>query len=149
MLAALALSAGAARGPGARTHHRPRRDRLSDRRHASCRAGDGEAARLFAATLGRDLDLSGLFRVLDPASFIDQGGTRIEEINFGNWTTVGARLLVTGRISTAGGDLTIEARLFDVAERRQIGGKRYQGSVRDARRMANRFADEILLLLTG
>jgi len=117
---------------------------------AALEGGDGEAARLFNATLSRDLDLSGLFRLLDPASFVDAGGgTKVEEINFGNWTTIGARLLVTGRISTAGGELTIEARLFDVAERRQIGGKRYQGTARDARRMANRFADEILLLLTG
>jgi TolB protein len=112
--------------------------------------GEGESGRLFTATLSRDLDLSGLFRILDPASFVDQGGgTRVEDINFGNWSTIGARLLVTGTVSTAGGDLTIEARLFDVAEHRQIGGKRYQGSTRDARRMANRFADEILLLLTG
>jgi TolB protein len=113
-------------------------------------AGGGEAARLFTTTLSRDLDLSGMFRLLDPASFIDDGGgTRAEEINFGNWSTIGARLLVTGGASSSGDELTIEARLFDVSEQRQLGGKRYQGSSRDARRMANRFADEILLLLTG
>lgn len=111
--------------------------------------GGGEAGRLFSATLTRDLDLSGLFRMLDPGSFIDGGGSSPEEINFGNWASIGARLLVTGRISSAGGDVTVEARLFDVAERRQLGGKRYSGSSRDVRRMANRFADEILLLLTG
>lgn len=111
--------------------------------------GDAEAGRLFTSTLTRDLDLSGLFRLLDPASFIDDGGNTVEEINFGNWASIGARLLVTGRMVSSGGDLTIEARLFDVAERRQLGGKRYQGTARDARRMANRFADEILLLLTG
>jgi TolB protein len=112
--------------------------------------GQSESARQFSATLSRDLDLSGLFRILEPSSFIDQGGgQRAEDINFGNWSTIGARLLVTGNVVSAGGDLTIEARLFDVAERRQLGGKRYQGSTRDTRRMANRFADEILQLLTG
>lgn len=111
--------------------------------------GDGEAGRLFTSTLSRDLDLSGLFRILDPSSFTDAGGTRLEEIDFNSWTSIGARLLVTGRVSSTGGELSIEARLFDVVERRQIGGKRYQGSSKDARRMANRFADEILLLLTG
>jgi TolB protein len=112
--------------------------------------GEGEAGHLFSSTLSRDLDLSGLFRILDPASFVSQGGgTRAEDINFGDWSTIGARLLVTGSVSTTGGDLTIEARLFDVAERKQLGGKRYQGSTRDARRMANRFADEILQMLTG
>ncbi|MEW6272607.1 MAG: Tol-Pal system beta propeller repeat protein TolB [Thermodesulfobacteriota bacterium] len=113
-------------------------------------AAGGEAGRLFTTTLTRDLDLAGMFRILDPASFIEQGeGTRTEEINFGNWSTIGARLLVTSRAATSGDELTIEARLFDVAEQRQLGGKRYQGSARDARRMANRFADEILLVLTG
>lgn len=111
--------------------------------------GGGDAGRLFSATLTRDLDLSGLFRMLDPGSFIDGGGSSAEEINFGNWASIGARLLVTGRVSSGGGDVTIEARLFDVAERRQLGGKRYTGSSRDVRRMANRFADEVLLLLTG
>lgn len=112
--------------------------------------GAAEAARQFSATLDRDLDISGLFRILDPASFIeDGGGQRAEEIDFGKWSTIGARLLVKGRATTSGDGLTIEARLFDVAEQRQLGGKRYQGSMRDARRMANRFADEILLLLTG
>ena len=111
--------------------------------------GGGDAGRLFSATLTRDLDLSGLFRMLDPGSFIDGGGSSTEEINFGNWASIGARLLVTGRVSSGGGDVTIEARLFDVAERRQLGGKRYTGSSRDVRRMANRFADEVLLLLTG
>lgn len=111
--------------------------------------GGGDAGRLFSATLTRDLDLSGLFRMLDPGSFIDGGGSSTEDINFGNWASIGARLLVTGKISSGGGDVTIEARLFDVAERRQLGGKRYSGSSRDVRRMANRFADEVLLLLTG
>jgi TolB protein len=113
-------------------------------------AGAAEAARQFSATLDRDLELSGLFRLLDPASFLDDGGAqRAEEINFGNWSTIGARLLVKARATSTGGELSVEARLFDVVERRQLGGKRYQGSAQDARRMANRFADEILLLLTG
>ena len=110
--------------------------------------GSGEAGRLFGATLTRNLDLSGLFRVLDPGSFGD-GGSDPENVDFGNWASIGARLLVTGRISSGGGDVTVEARLFDVAERRQLGGKRYSGASRDVRRMANRFADEILLQLTG
>jgi TolB protein len=70
--------------------------------------GEGEAGRQFTATLTRNLDLSGLFRILDPASFIgDGGGSRIEEIKFEDWATVGARLLVAGRMSSSGGELTI------------------------------------------
>ena len=69
--------------------------------------GSGEAGRLFGATLTRNLDLSGLFRVLDPGSFGD-GGSDPENVDFGNWASIGARLLVTGRISSGGGDVTVE-----------------------------------------
>lgn len=112
----------------------------------------GEAcAERFDGTLSRDLELSGLFRILDPASFIDPSrpGVTQEEIDFGNWATIGARLLVKGMCGVEGENVTIEARLFDVAERRQLGGKRYQGARRDVRRMANRFADEVMRLATG
>jgi TolB protein len=115
-------------------------------------AGRSDAGKAFTDTVSRDLDLSGLFRILDPASFIDdpQGsGITAEEINFGNWSTVGARVLVKGQIDVSGDQVTLEAHLFDVAERRQLGGKRYQGSRRDVRRMGNRFADEVMRLLTG
>lgn len=111
---------------------------------------DAEVGRQFTSTLTRDLDLSGLFRILDPGAFVgDESALRAEDIDFGRWSSIGARLLVKGRYVTTGSGLTLEARLFDVVERRQIGGKRYQGAVGDARRMANRFADEILLWLTG
>ena len=106
----------------------------------------------FAEVVSRDLDFSGLFRLLDRGSFIEdpqKSGVTAEEINFGDWSTIGARLLVKGTYSMHGDDLDLEARLFDVAERRQLGGKRYRGSRADLRRMAHRFADEILQVLTG
>ena len=37
----------------------------------------------------------------------------------------------------------------DVTQRKQLGGKRYQGVRADVRRMAHRFADQIMLFLTG
>ena len=106
----------------------------------------------FAEVVSRDLDFSGLFRLLDRGSFIEdpqKSGVTAEEINFGDWSTIGARLLVKGTCSVHGDDLDLEARLFDVAERRQLGGKRYHGSRADVRRMGHRFADEILQVLTG
>ncbi|MBM4254711.1 MAG: Tol-Pal system beta propeller repeat protein TolB [Deltaproteobacteria bacterium] len=104
----------------------------------------------FAEVLSRDLDLSGYFRVMSRGGEAGAGeGVLAEDINFQNWSDLGALTLVKGVVSSEGDNLTIEARLFDVALRRQLGGKRYRGERRELRRMAHRFADEVMLLLTG
>ena len=45
--------------------------------------------------------------------------------------------------------MTFEFWLHDVFRQAPILGKTYRGSLRDARRMAHRFVDEIILRLTG
>src|SRR5581483_360999 len=106
-------------------------------------SGGDPCSRRFVDTLSRDLDLSGFFRILE-ASGGDEGADA-----YGNSAAIGARLLVRGVCDVNGDDVSLETRLYDVAERRQLGGKRYQGSRRDVRRMANRFADEIMRIATG
>ncbi|MGE0825136.1 MAG: Tol-Pal system beta propeller repeat protein TolB [Candidatus Binatia bacterium] len=114
------------------------------------RGAERELSNDFIEILGHDLDLSGYFRVIDGTDGADEAeGVVPEEINFQNWSARGALALVKGSLSVVGGEVTLEARLFDVAQHKQLGGKRYRGGQGDVRRMAHRFADEILLLLTG
>jgi TolB protein len=104
----------------------------------------------FADIISRDLDLSGLFRPIDRSAYLEgPGETSLEEINFQNWSTIGALALSKGGLFLDGDNLTVEVRLFDVAQRKQLGGKRYRGERKDLRRMAHRFADQIMLFLTG
>lgn len=116
-------------------------------------AGEGaELATRFADALGRDLSLSGMFRVIPADTYIeppDTSGTTAESINFDNWSVLGAVLLVKGSLIQSGRELTLEARLFDVHQRRHLTGRRYRGEVGDLQRLAHRFADEILRELTG
>jgi TolB protein len=111
------------------------------------------AGQQFAETLSRDLDLSGLFRILPPPSPDRRprdSGVRQDQIDFGAWGGLGARLLVKGVLGYNNqGELVIGVRLFDVRERTQIGGKRYIGRPEDLRRIADRFADRVMLLTTG
>jgi TolB protein len=111
----------------------------------------GEACRSrFEGTLSRDLDLSGLFRVLAEAASPGAGGGPDQaEVDFAAWAGAGARLLVMGTCSVDRDDVTVEARLYDVAEQRELGGKRYRGTRSDVRGMGHRFADEVMRLLTG
>jgi TolB protein len=112
----------------------------------------GRSGEQFADLLIRDLELSGLFRVLPRDTYIDKpetSGVEVETINFDNWGVLGALALVKGTVQLTGSDIFIEARLFDIAEQRQLSGRRFRGVAADLDRMAHRFADEVIKQLTG
>jgi len=114
--------------------------------------GAEKASTMFADIVAKDLEISGLFRVIDRGAYIEnaQGsGVTAETIDFKDWSTIGAQALVKGSIERDGEGLVVEARLFDVVEAKQIGGKRYRAGDDELRRIAHRFADEIMLVLTG
>ena len=108
--------------------------------------------RQVAEIVAYDLDFSGYFQVLDSAQYppdflmLDPKPRRI---NFPRWRQVKARDLVHGLYTTRNGNVDIECRLFDVPEGRQIIGKAYRGERNLVRRIAHRFADEIVLAHTG
>jgi TolB protein len=113
-------------------------------------AGSQRLGEEFADVIARDLDLSGLFRAIDRSAYIEgPEGLGLDEINFQNWTAIGALAVTKGGFWLEGEDLTVEVRLFDVAQKKQLGGKRYRGEQKDLRRMAHRFADQIMLFFTG
>jgi len=112
--------------------------------------GDPRSGEHFADIVARDLDLSGYFKVIDRAAFIENpqtSGVTADTINFHDWSTLGALALVKGTLEGGDGGAVVEARIFDVTEGRQLAGKRYRAA--DVRRIAHRVADEILLQLTG
>jgi TolB protein len=114
-------------------------------------AGGGkEVGERFSEVLSRNLTLSGYFRVLEPKAYLE-GPTPVDvsQINFANWTVIGAKALVKGSVSQSGGSLALEARLYDVVQHTQIGGERYTGSSDLVERMARSFADKIMEYLTG
>ncbi len=102
--------------------------------------------------LGNDLEISGLFRILDPILFLEdpkRAGITKDKINFTDWVAINAEALVKGGVQLKGEDLKIEFRLFDVFRQRQIIGVRYTGSKDDWRRMTHKFANEIIARFTG
>ena len=104
----------------------------------------------FAEVVARNLELSGYFNLLATDTFIEGSSpVDLDEINFGSWSVLGARALVKGTIRDAGLGIEVEARLFDVDQRAQLGGNRYRGSTDGLPRMARRFADSVLRMITG
>ena len=112
----------------------------------------GRLSEGIADTMVRDLELSGWFKVLDRSAYIEDSqtsGITPGSFDFGDWSVLGAEGLVKGGFQLQGEELTVELRLFDVYQGKQIVGKKYAGKVKDFRRIAHRFADEIIFQFTG
>jgi TolB protein len=114
--------------------------------------GEGQVAREAGSTLAKDLELSGLFRPLDPSGFLEDPqkmGLTEADINFPSWRRAGADYLARGGYEVAGSRIKLQMRFFDSVTGRLVVGKVYEGDVRDWPAMMHRFADEILMALTG
>ncbi len=117
-------------------------------------AGDDshQVSGTFAKVLMRDLTLSSFFRIVDPASYIEDAqnsGFDIGQFNFADWSSIGADFLVKGSVTRDGDKITVEALLFDVPQQRRMMGKKFTGDPHNVGEMARRFADAILLSATG
>ena len=111
-----------------------------------------EVAKTMGNIISWDLEFTGLFKILDPASFLEDSrnaGLTAEDINFQNWSTIGAQGLVKGGFSRKGKEVINEGRLFDVLAGRFLVGRRYIGSEETLRRIAHKFANLIYSTLTG
>jgi len=109
-------------------------------------------SRSMARIISEDLGFTGLFSILDPDSFLENpqtSGITADEINFQNWSVIGAQGLVKGGFSRQGEKIIIEARLFDVQQQRFLTGRRYIGTEETLRRIGHKFANQIYATLTG
>jgi TolB protein len=113
---------------------------------------DPALVKTFSAVLASDLELSGLFELIDPRAFLADArklGLLSIDVDFAEWRLLGAESLIKGGYSIRGDQLVLEARLYDVGSQRLLNGRRYVGKLTDVRRMAHAFADQILNSLTG
>ncbi len=105
-----------------------------------------------AQVLSDDLDFTGLVRVLTRPEF-PQGfagfTSDATQINFDQWRTTSAEFLVHVYVTTAGGQIAAECRLFDVASGQQVVGKRLAAQESWWRLVSHQFADEIVRYLDG
>jgi TolB protein len=103
-----------------------------------------------ARILRADLEASGLFQVISPELYLQTPGVPERDKDFSAWSMIGAEACVRGILDRKSEErYQVELRFYDVSAKRMVLGKRYTGSVESLRRMIHRFADEILLWLTG
>ncbi len=106
-----------------------------------------------SSVLQNDLRLSGFFDTMVDETISIEGlhNSDVKEggIQFKRWSELGARLLVKGHYELIGGTLKVECRVYDTLGGDFILGKRYESDLAQLREVIHRFADEVILKMTG
>ncbi len=111
----------------------------------------GAATDEFYTTLKRDLEISGWFRIIDPAAYteVPTAGIRLGEFDFAAWRTPGAAVLAKTEVQTTTSGRRAEVWVYDVAGGVKLGAKAFSGPEAAQRTLAHRTADTIIRLITG
>jgi len=116
-------------------------------------AGDpGNLSTRTSDMVAEDLDFTGYFKILNRGAYLMDPNNPVTDaasIQFKDWMTIGAELLVTGNIVVNNDLIEMELRLFDPFKGQPLIGKRYKGWTRDMKRMVRKFCSEIIYYLTG
>ncbi|MCE3230954.1 MAG: tolB [Alphaproteobacteria bacterium] len=113
--------------------------------------GDGNEVlgRDIAAVIGNDLEHSGLFRLISKASFLQDTASAFQEPRFADWRLVNAQCLLIGRITSGGGKITVEFRLFDVYNGTSMLALSLSAKQDQWRKVAHMIADAVYNRITG
>jgi TolB protein len=117
---------------------------------AAPQPSDTAAGQNIAGVVRADLERSGLFRPLDPKSFVDHITNINVPPNFANWRVINAQGLVTGQVEMQpDGRLRVDFRLWDVYGESQMLGLQYFTTPENWRRIAHMISDKIYEQITG
>ncbi|HRJ11884.1 MAG TPA: Tol-Pal system beta propeller repeat protein TolB [Alphaproteobacteria bacterium] len=113
--------------------------------------GSNNVGQQISSVVTADLERSGLFRQLNPASFIQPpqdiaaSGPKLPD-----WKTIGAQGLVAGTVTPVdGGRYRVEFRLWDTLVGNQMAGLAFTTTGDNWRRIAHKIADVIYNRITG
>jgi len=96
-----------------------------------------------------NLERSGLFIPLDNKSFIQDNSSLNNQPRFEDWKLIKAQHLVAGKITGSNGKISVEFRLFDVFQQKQLVGKKYETNEKNWRRVAHIISDSVFKNITG
>ncbi len=102
-----------------------------------------------AGVIAGNLQRSGLFRPLDPASFVEHDLNVAVQPNFASWKQINAQALVNGQATVDAGRLQVDFRLWDVFAEQQLLGLQFSASPENWRRIAHKISDAVYERLTG
>ena len=109
----------------------------------------------FNDTLYGDLQQAGIFDVVSKSFYPLQAPGNPQEMDLGAWSNPppNANMVAFGNLGVQGGDVAVQGWLFDTKNQQspQVLGKQYRepASAENARKIAHKFADEIIFQLGG
>ncbi|WP_309087287.1 Tol-Pal system beta propeller repeat protein TolB [Phenylobacterium sp.] len=109
----------------------------------------GQQGADIAQVISANLQRSGLFRPLDPASFVERDLNAAVQPRFADWKQINAQALVNGQVTVEGGRLRVDFRLWDVFAEQQLLGLQFTSSPENWRRVAHKISDAVYERLTG
>ncbi len=115
-------------------------------------SGDRSLAKALPAVVAGDLGMVGVFTVIPSDAYLERitpkhfAGT---PLSFPDWKLSGAEAVVIGNVTSRGGQITVEMRLYDATLGTMMAGNRYTGPAGMYRKMAHKFSNEILYAFTG
>jgi len=115
-------------------------------------AGDVSLGRDIPETIAGDLAMTSLFDVIARPAYLERivpGHFEGKPLSFPDWKMIGAEAVVIGKVEVRGETMTAEMRLYDATLGNLMAGKKYTGSVRGYRKVAHKFANEVLFAFTG
>lgn len=113
-------------------------------------ASDNDLGVKMTDVITNNLRRSGLFKPLDPRSFIQDPASVQNAPRFGDWRAINAQALVTGVLTkTSDGRTRVEFRLWDVFAEQQMVGTAYMTTPNNWRRIAHIISDAIYKRMTG
>jgi TolB protein len=109
----------------------------------------GERGADIAGVISANLERSGLFRPLDPATFTETDLNAAVQPQFEAWKQIQAQALVNGQVTVEGGRLRVDFRLWDVYREQQLLGLQFTSTPENWRRVAHKISDAVYERLTG
>jgi TolB protein len=104
------------------------------------------ACRTLTQVLRNDLRFEGLFQFVPDSLLSAIPPLNPDAPNFEDWKGIGARVLVATRAEVAGGELTVEVRVFFVDSGATMLARRYSGKPENPRVFAHQASDDIMTL---
>ncbi len=117
-----------------------------------CDAGSAEdSAAGIPARMIKNLQISGLFKVLNPDTYVENAGRclKTEEVAYSDWSVIAADGLVRGQVERSGSGLKVQLYLHDVTKQTAVLGKQYEVEGNDFNKVADRFTNEVIKYFTG
>jgi TolB protein len=111
---------------------------------------EGQIGQDIVRVVSADLERSGLFKPIDPRSFIQTAASLKAGPRYGDWRVIGAQALVSGQTQLqSDGKIRVEFRLWDVFAEQYLVGRAYFSRPEDWRRVSHIVADAIYKRITG